>query len=98
MTSVSTLSGIECRANGAAAVEGGAFLARADNRRDDAVYPRLGAYIDVDGDGACRADVDVVWTRLSIAPPPDQEDTIALAAESFAQLPEADGCALVRWP
>ena len=98
VTTISTIGpdGVTCRAAGSAMIEGGGFVARTDNRRDDAVYPRLGAFIDADGDGACRAESDLVWTRLSIAPPPDVEDTIELTVEKFALLPEAEGCALLR--
>jgi hypothetical protein len=89
-------SNITCRAASRTTIINGAFIARADNRRDDAVYPLLGAYIDVDDDGACTAAVDMVWTQTSIAPPPDLEDTFTVSPELFGLQAEAEGCALVR--
>lgn len=97
VTLISTVGpeSVACRAASDATIEGGGFVARADNRRDDAAYPRLGAFIDIDGDTAC-GEMDLVWTRVSIAPPPNLEDTIELTLEDFARLPEAEGCALLR--
>lgn len=89
-------SSIICRAATRTTVVDGAFVARTDNRRDDAVYPRVGAYVDVDSDAECTAEVDLIWTQLTAAPPPEQEDTITLSLESFARKPDAEGCALLR--
>jgi len=96
VTTITTIGGVACRAAGATTIADGAFVTRADNRRDDAVYPRLGAFIDVDHDGACNAEIDLAWTRLSIAPSPEVEDTIELTAEHFSRLPDGEGCALLR--
>lgn len=91
-------SGITCRAATRTQVVDGGFLASVENRRDDAVYPLLGAYVDIDEDGACSAEVDLVWTTLAIAPPADREDTVMLVLEQFARHPDAEGCARLRRP
>ena len=96
VTTINVMGGVRCRAASRATVVAGGFGARTDNRRDDAVYPRLGAYVDLDNDGTCGAEADLVWTHLSIAPPPDQVDTIELTSNDFAKLPEGDGCGLLR--
>ena len=51
-----------CRAVGRDVIAGGAFTVHLVNRNDGEVYPIIGFYIDVDGNGRCDAQVDTVWT------------------------------------
>jgi hypothetical protein len=96
VTSIRTLDGTTCRAGDRVTIASGSAEARVENRRDDAVYPLLGAWIDVDGDGACVAEVDLVWTIIGIAGAPGTEDTVTLTAELFALHSDEEGCARLR--
>ena len=95
MSSVKTINNIECRAAARADIVENRAEVRVENLRDDAVYPRVGAWIDVDGDGVCIGEVDLVWTEIWTAPPPGVEVTVTLIGDQFAFRPDDEGCALL---
>lgn len=95
MSSVKTIGNIECRAAARTNIVENRAEVRVDNLRDDAVYPRVGAWIDVDGDAVCLGEVDLVWTQIWTAPPPGVEVTVELIGDQFAFRPDDEGCALL---
>lgn len=98
VTSVMTIDAdpVLCRAAETATIDGGAFTARVENRRDEAVYPRIGVFVDSNANGRCDAETDLVWTRVTTAGPADVEDAVDIKADSLAFVPDAEGCALLR--
>lgn len=55
---------ISCRASGHVEIQRGAFDLSLPNATDEASYPRVVAFIDVDGNGACDVGVDLGWEFL----------------------------------
>lgn len=81
-----------CRSTGAALVEDGALDLRLSNRTDEAVYPFVGAFVDLDDDGLCTPGIDATWgTWGSVAP--DTEMLVALEASAFTTVDELEVCA-----
>src|SRR5262249_13454286 len=50
-----------CSTTSTAAIADGTFDVHMTNRTDDAVYPFIGAFIDLDGDGNCDRSRDPTW-------------------------------------
>jgi hypothetical protein len=98
VTSIGTIGsdGVICRAGDREVITNGEFSVRVDNRRDEAVYPTIGAFIDSNANGTCDADRDVVWVMFSGAAPADQEDVVELTAEHFVLSADAEGCGRLR--
>jgi hypothetical protein len=81
-----------CVVSGPARVSDGAFTVALDNRTDGAAYPLVGAFIDVDGDGACTAGVDLEW-RLIGSVAPGNELALTVGPDDFAAGAEIGVCA-----
>ncbi len=71
-----------CRSTGAALVADGQIDVRLSNRTDDAVYPFVGAFVDLDDDGACTPGVDLTWGIWGSVSP-GTELLVALEATAF---------------
>lgn len=85
-----------CRAAQTTTIDRGAFTVRVENRRDDAVYPRIGVFVDNNANGQCDAETDLVWSQVTTAVPPEREDSVDIGADSLAFIADVQGCALLR--
>jgi hypothetical protein len=88
---VSTPS-VSCTASGGSQITGGQFEVTVQNRTDSAVYPTVGMFIDVDGDGVCDAATDAVWGLTFSLVRPDM--TFSIDSSDLGQTDGVDVCAL----
>lgn len=80
-----------CVVSGPAQVNDGAFTVALDNRTDGAAYPVVGAFIDIDDDGACTPGLDLEWRIVgSVAPGDELASTVS--PEDFAVAGELEVC------
>src|SRR5687768_12754654 len=61
MTGIGLARGGTCRSATSTEIDDGAFEVENIGRTDDAVYPTVAAFIDIDGDERCRPTVDPAW-------------------------------------
>lgn len=77
-----------CRNTGSIEIAGSAFDLRMTNLTDEAAYPFIGAFIDMNGDGKCEKSVDLTWGIFgSVAPFPQR-----LSPANFSTADEIDVC------
>jgi hypothetical protein len=83
-----------CSTTSTAAIADGNFGVHMTNRTDDAVYPFIGAFIDLDGDGRCDRSRDPTWGIFGSG----DSITLELSAERFSTADEMDVCSHFEAP
>jgi hypothetical protein len=91
VTEIGLVGGESCRGANATTIDPqGHFDVRVVNRTDDAVYPVVAAFIDIDENGRCDGEVDLVWMRTEVLVGP--ELSASLGVEDFRRGAGTEGC------